>query len=286
MKIAIIGYGKLGRMIESIALEKGHTIGSRIDIDNQELLEPDSLGKHDVAIEFTRPETARANITKCLDAGIPVVSGTTGWISELPPIIDRCRKENGSFLYASNFSLGVNILFHLNKKLAAIMNNYDQYDIRMQEVHHTQKLDAPSGTALTLAEGILEEIDRKKKWVLSENPDRARNEIKDDVHPRQDGTKDEGGTVDADGTTDTNAAADPDGDGNSGIADSDELVIEALREGMVPGIHELTYESEFDEISISHSAKDRRGFALGAVLAAEFIQDKKGFFTMKDVLKF
>jgi 4-hydroxy-tetrahydrodipicolinate reductase len=255
MKIAIIGYGKMGKMIESIAIEKGHSIGSCIDVDNQELLEPESLAQHDVAIEFTRPETAASNISKCLDAGVPVVSGTTGWTGNLATLKDRCIKENGSFLYASNFSLGVNILFHLNQKLASIMNHQEQYDVRIKEVHHTQKLDAPSGTALTLAEDILAEIERKNTWELGALPesDRIAN----------------AGKEDADGLNQ---------------ATTDKLIIEALREGQVAGIHEVVYESEYDEISLRHSAKDRRGFAMGAVLAAGFIHDKKGFFTMKDIL--
>lgn len=250
MKIAIIGYGKMGRMIESTALEKGHEIGSCIDIDNQELLAPESLSKHDVAIEFTRPDTAFDNISRCLDAGIPVVSGTTGWSEGLDQLVERCRKENGAFLYASNFSLGVNILFHLNRQLAGIMNRYPVYDVSMKEIHHTQKLDAPSGTAHTLAADILEAVGRKNEWALQ-------------------------------GTSDTGEGDIP-GSGNAG----ETLWIEAVREGAVPGIHEIHWESEFDSLSIRHSAKDRRGFVNGAILAAEFLHDKKGFYTMKEVLDF
>ena len=254
MKIAIIGYGKMGRMIESIAKDKGHTIGSCIDIDNQELLEPESLAQHDVVIEFTRPETAEQNVSKCLDAGVPVVSGTTGWTDKLEAIKQRCDKENGTLLYASNFSLGVNILFHMNQKLASIMNQHEQYDPGMKEVHHTQKLDAPSGTALSLAENILAEIDRKTAWTCeekgSENTDKSTRIMPEKPFK----------------------------------ASPNELLIEAYRKGEVPGIHEVIYASEFDEISLRHSAKDRRGFAMGAVLAAEFIHNKKGFFTMKEVL--
>jgi 4-hydroxy-tetrahydrodipicolinate reductase len=241
MNIAIIGYGKMGKMIESIALEKGHTIGSRIDIDNQELLEPDNLAGHDAAIEFTRPETAVNNITRCLEAGIPVVSGTTGWTDRLDEMMEICRKKDGTLLYASNFSLGVNIFFHLNRKLASIMESQAVYDVRLKEIHHTRKLDAPSGTAITLAGDILSRIRRKTKWILSGSETRS-----DD--------------------------------------DRRELFIEAIREGDVPGIHEISYESEFDEISLRHSAKDRRGFAMGAVMAAEYIHDKKGIFTMQDIL--
>jgi len=244
MKIAIIGYGKMGRIIESIALEKGHTIGSCIDIDNQDQMSQENLRQHDVAIEFTRPETAFNNISKCLDAELPVVSGTTGWTEGLDELAVRCRNENGSFLYASNFSLGVNIFFYLNRHLASVMNRQEQYDVQMSEIHHTQKLDAPSGTAITLAEGLLEEIDRKKEWALRS----------------------------------------PGKPGESPPTRKDRLMIEAIREGTTTGVHEVTYESEFDSLSIRHTAKNRMGFANGAVLAAEFIHGKKGFFSMKEVL--
>ena len=250
MKIAIIGYGKMGRMIESIATEKGHTIGSRIDVENQDLLSPDNLRQNDMAIEFTAPETAFGNISKCLDAGIPVVSGSTGWTGRLNELAERCRKEEGSFLYASNFSLGVNLLFYMNRQLASIMNNHEQYDVRMSEIHHIQKLDAPSGTALTLAEEILEKMERKSSWSL-ENPDK-KEKHKDSID-------------------------------KSGDA-SEKLKIEAIRAGKVTGVHEIIYESGYDSLSIRHAAKDRRGFAMGAVLAAEYLLGKKGFFTMKDVL--
>ena len=244
MKIAIIGYGKMGRMIETIALKKGHTIGSCIDIDNQDQMSPENLRQHDVAIELTRPETAYDNISKCFDAELPVVSGTTGWTERLEELAARCRKENGSFLYASNFSLGVNILFYMNRHLASIMNQHEQYDVQMSEIHHTQKLDAPSGTAITLAEGLLEEIDRKKGWALRS----------------------------------------PESTGEGPLTRRDMLMIEAIRDGTTTGVHEVTYESEFDSLSIRHEANDRRGFANGAVLAAEFIQGRKGFFSMKEVL--
>lgn len=258
MKIAIIGYGKIGRMIETIAREKGHEIGSCIDIDNQELMSADNLVKHDVAIEFTRPETARDNISKCLDAGLPVVSGTTGWTDKLDEIAERCRREEGSFLYASNFSLGVNILFYLNRKLAGVMSVQSQYDVSLKEIHHDGKLDAPSGTALTLAGDILAAVERKKDWSLK-GP----------------------ASADRGSGQETDAPAGTDADTGD---TTDSLMIEAVREGTVPGVHEIIYESEFDSLSIRHSAKDRRGFALGAVMAAEFIRDRKGFFTMKEVL--
>ncbi len=236
MKIAIIGYGKMGKMIEATAKERGHTIGSVIDIDDEHQMIPDNLRHNDVAIEFTTPQTAFDNISKCMDAGIPVVSGTTGWTERIEEMKNRCLEENLGFVYASNFSLGVNIIFSLNERLAAIMENQAQYDTRMTEIHHIQKLDAPSGTALSLAEGILGNVSRKKQWTLEET-------------------------------------------GNK-----DDLWINAIRAGKVTGMHEVIYESDFDSISIRHSAKDRRGFAMGALIAAEFIKDKKGFFTMKDVL--
>ena len=258
MKIAIIGYGKMGRMIESIATGKGHTIGSRIDVENQDLLSPDNLRQNDIAIEFTAPETAFDNISKCLDAGIPVVSGSTGWTGRLNELAERCGKGEGSFLYASNFSLGVNLLFHLNRQLASIMNMYKQYDVRMTEIHHIQKLDAPSGTALTLAEAILEEIERKSSWSL-ENPDKLAGKPGDKQEKYGDSLEKSGD-------------------------ESEKLKIEAIRAGKVTGVHEIIYESGYDSLSIRHAAKDRRGFAMGAVLAAEFLLGKKGFFTMKEVL--
>jgi 4-hydroxy-tetrahydrodipicolinate reductase len=236
MKIAIIGFGKMGKLIEATAIERGHTVGSIIDLGDEHLMDPANLDQHDVAVEFTAPSTAFDNISKCMDAGVPVVSGSTGWTGRLGELKNRCKAEYLGFVYASNFSLGVNILFSLNERLAMIMQNHPAYDVRMTEIHHTQKLDAPSGTALTLAEGILENISRKKQWVLQESG------------------KDE------------------------------DLWINAIRTGMVTGDHEVVYESVFDSLSIKHSAKDRRGFATGALMAAEFIKDRKGFFTMKDVL--
>jgi 4-hydroxy-tetrahydrodipicolinate reductase len=236
MKIAILGYGKMGKMIETIAKERGHTIGSIIDLGDEQLLAPDNLDKHDVAIEFSSPSSAFENISKCMDAGLPVVSGSTGWTHRIEELKNRCKSEYLGFVYASNYSLGVNILFSLNERLAAIMQNHEGYDVSMTEIHHTQKLDAPSGTALTLADGILGNVSRKNQWVL------------------KDTRKDE------------------------------DLFINAIRTGKVTGDHEVIYESVFDSLSIKHSAKDRSGFATGALVAAEFIKDRKGFFTMKDVL--
>lgn len=237
MKLALIGYGKMGREIEQIAQKRGHEIVSIIDIDNQADFESEAFRSADVAIEFTVPSVAMANYRKCFAADVPVVSGTTGWLENLPEIKEAC--SNGkTFFYASNFSLGVNIFFALNKYLAKIMNGFPAYEVSMEEVHHIHKLDAPSGTAITLAEGLIEEIDRKTGWV--------------------EGKK----------------------------AAPDEIGITAVRRDEVPGIHSITYESDVDSICITHDAKSRKGFALGAVVAAEFTCGKKGFLTMKDMLPF
>ena len=238
MKIALIGYGKMGKTIEQIALGRGHQIVSIVDINNPEEFDSDNFRHADVAIEFTTPATAFDNYMKSFAAGVPVVSGTTGWLDRIDEIKEKCATEGKTFFYASNFSIGVNIFFALNKYLAKVMNNFPVYDVKMTETHHIHKLDAPSGTAITLAEGILENMDRKERWTLetAENP-----------------------------------------------AD---LPIHAVREGEVPGIHEIVYESDVDFISIKHDAKSRAGFALGAVLAAEFTVGKKGFLGMNDMLKF
>ncbi len=238
MKIALVGYGKMGKAIEQIARERGHEIVSIIDINNPQDFASEAFRSADVAIEFTSPATAYGNYLKCFEAGVPVVSGTTGWLDKMPEIKRMCTEEGKTFFYASNFSIGVNIFFAVNKYLAKIMNNFPSYDVRMTEVHHVHKLDAPSGTAITLAEGILENIDRKERWTL-----------------------------------------------NTAEAPTD-LPIQAIREGEVPGIHEITYESEADIISIKHDAKSRAGFALGAVLAAEFTAGKKGFLGMSDMFHF
>lgn len=238
MKIALIGYGKMGKTIEQIALNRGHQIVSIVDINNPEEFQSDNFKSADVAIEFTTPATAFDNYMKSFAAGVPVVSGTTGWLDRIGEIKDKCANEGKTFFYASNFSIGVNIFFALNKHLAKIMNNFPAYDVSMTETHHIHKLDAPSGTAITLAEGIIENIDRKDRWTLET----------------------------ADQPTD--------------------LPIHAIREGEVPGIHEITYESDVDYISIKHDAKSRAGFALGAVVAAEFTAGKTGFLGMDDMLKF
>ena len=238
MKIALIGYGKMGKTIEQIALQRGHQIVSIIDINNTADFDSEAFRSADVAIEFTTPATALNNYMRCFAANVPVVSGTTGWLDHLDEVKAKCEQEGKTFFYASNFSVGVNIFFALNRYLAKVMNNFPAYDVRMTEVHHIHKLDAPSGTAITLAEGILEHIDRKKRWTLET----------------------------AEQPTD--------------------LPIHAIREGEVPGIHEIVYESEADTISIKHDAKSRAGFALGAVIAAEFTAGKKGFLGMNDLFHF
>ena len=237
MKIALIGYGKMGHAIEQIALQRGHEIVSVIDVNNQEDFTSDAFKSADVAIEFSMPAVAMDNYRRAFAAGVPVVSGTTGWLEHLPEIKEAC-KAGQTFFYASNFSVGVNIFFALNKYLAKIMNDFPAYDVRMVETHHVHKLDAPSGTAITLAEGLIDNIERKNKWVEGKEPA------------------------------------------------EDEIGICSVREGEVPGIHTVIYESDVDTISITHDAKSRMGFALGAVIAAEFTCGKKGFLTMQDMLKF
>lgn len=236
MKIALIGYGKMGKTIEQIALERGHTVDLKIDIDSMGDFTKENLLQCDVAIEFTGPHSAKENILTCLKAGLPVVSGSTGWLEDWNEVADCCKEQNGSFLYASNFSVGVNIFFEVNKTLARLMNGHSEYAISMQEIHHTQKKDAPSGTAITLAEQIIQEIPAKKKWV------------------------------------------------NEETKEPEALPVISIREDPAPGTHSVLYSSPVDDIEIIHTAHNRNGFALGAVLAAEYICKKKGIFSMKDVL--
>ena len=237
MKLALIGYGKMGRTIEKIALSRGHKIVSIIDVDNQNDFTSEAFKSADVAIEFTMPTVAIQNYRKAFEAHVPVVSGTTGWLEHLPEIKNAC--ENGAtFFYASNFSLGVNIFFAVNKYLGKIMKGFPSYQVKIEETHHIHKLGAPSGTAITLAEDIIKTIGRKNKWT-----------------------------------------------GNQDAKD-DEIEIKSIREGEIPGIHTVIYESDVDTIKITHDAKSRAGFALGAVIAAEFTCGKKGFLTMQDMLKF
>lgn len=236
MRIILIGYGKMGKAIEEIALERNHEIILRIDEENLEDFNKENLLKADVAIEFTGPRSAFDNIKKCIESGIPVITGSTGWTEHLREIKEICADYKGSCIYASNFSIGVNIFFEVNKKLASIMARHPDYEITIEEIHHTQKKDAPSGTAITLAEQIIENIDRKKRWV---------NHISDNA---------------------------------------EELEIISERIDPAAGTHKVKYSSGIDDIGIIHTAHNRKGFAYGAVLAAEFIQNKKGFFSMKDVL--
>lgn len=236
MKIGLIGYGKMGRTIEEIAIQRGHEVILKIDLDNADDLNAGNLSKTDVMIEFTGPHSAFNNVMKCLQANTPVVCGSTGWLEKYDEVKKYCLSVNGTFLYASNFSVGVNIFFEVNKRLAELMADHSDYQISMVEVHHTQKRDAPSGTAITLAEQIIENIPRKKAWV-------------------------------------------------NHLSDHDtELEIISERIDPAPGIHKVKYSSPIDEIEIIHTAHNRRGFALGAVLAAEFVNKKKGIFSMKDVL--
>ena len=243
MKIALIGYGKMGRMVEQVAIGRGHEIVSVIDIDNQQDFDTDAFRSAEVAIEFTAPQAAYSNYLKAWEQGVKVVSGSTGWSGEHGDDVRRACTEGGKTLFwTSNFSVGVAIFSALNTYLARIMNGFGQYEVSMSETHHIHKLDAPSGTAVTLAEGIIGELDRKDKWVLADGP---------------------GETVLA-----------------------NELPITSIREGEVPGIHTVTYESEADSITITHDAHSRRGFAIGAVLAAEFTASHQGLLTTSDLFKF
>lgn len=238
MKIALLGYGKMGHAIEEIALQKGHQIVLRINDLNLNDLTRENIQQADVAIEFTNPQSAVNNILFCLNENVPVVSGTTGWLEHFKTVEQKCKEENGTFLYASNFSVGVNIFFELNKKLAALMKPHPGYDVSLEEIHHTQKKDAPSGTAITLAEQIMASSDQKNKWINSESKNK------------------------------------------------NELSIISKRIDEVPGTHSVKYVSDVDDIEIIHTAHSRKGFAEGAVLAAEFVEKKKGIFGMKDVLGF
>lgn len=237
MKIALLGYGKMGKVIEKIALERGHEIilitdNLQTDFDTA----INTISEIDIAIEFSAPEAAVNNLKWCFDFNIPVISGTTGWLAHLEETNNYCLQKNGAFIYASNFSLGVNLFFELNTQLAKMMHKFKQYSVSIEEIHHTQKLDAPSGTAISLAEQIIQNSD-KKNWAL--NP-----------------------------------------------SNSEDLRITAQRIGDVPGTHSVFYSSDNDEIEIKHTALNREGFAVGALIAAEWLLNKKGVFTMKDVLGF
>ena len=251
MKIALIGYGKMGKMIEQIAKDRGHEIVCVIDIDNQEDFDSPQFASADVAIEFTNPTAAYGNYLRAFKHNVKVVSGSTGWMKEHGDDVKRMCSEGGQTLFwASNFSVGVAIFSAVNRYLAKIMNQFPQYDVKMEETHHIHKLDAPSGTAITLAEEIISDLDRKDKWVKG-------------VQRNANGT--------VTGTNDVPA---------------DELPIESIRRDEVPGIHTITYDSEADKITITHDAHSRQGFAMGAVLAAEYTQNHNGLLTISDMFKF
>ena len=236
MNICLIGYGKMGKAIEEIAVQRGHTIVLKIDQPNLHEFTKENLARADVAIEFTSPHTAFENVKKCIGYGTPIVCGSTGWTEQLEELKKYNAEQHGGLIYSSNFSIGVNIFFEINKRLADLMAPHPDYEVILEEVHHTQKKDAPSGTAITLAEQVLERLKRKKQWV---------NELSD--HP-------------------------------------EDLEIISQREDPAPGTHHVKYSSAIDDIEIIHTAHSRKGFASGAVLAAEFLAGKQGFFTMKDVL--
>ena len=237
MKIALIGYGKMGKTIERIALNRGHEIVSIIDINNVEDFDSDAFRSADVAIEFTTPHTAFDNYLKAFAQGVPVVSGSTGWIERMPEIKEICKKEDATFFWTSNYSIGVNIFFALNKYLSALMDNFTDYTPLMKEIHHIHKLDHPSGTALTLAEGLIDNVNRIDNWT--EESDCNKNQ----------------------------------------------LFIDHEREGEVPGTHIISWDSQVDTITIEHKAKSREGFALGAVVAAEWVATRSGFLTMDELMQ-
>jgi 4-hydroxy-tetrahydrodipicolinate reductase len=238
MKVAILGYGKMGKTIEPILIARGHKVVLKVNADNLEELTLENLLQCDVAIEFTQPESAIDNYRLCFEAGLPVVSGTTGWLEHLDMIKEEMRAANGALFYAPNYSIGVNIFFKVNEFLAKLMNTQTNYDVEIEEIHHTQKIDSPSGTGIKTAEIILQELDQKTKWA--ENVKSSENE----------------------------------------------LLIKVKREDNVPGTHIVEYISDVDKITLGHTAFSRQGFALGAVLAAEFLLGKKGFYQMNDLLNF
>ena len=242
MKIALIGYGKMGKMIEKIAKDRGHEIVSIIDIDNQQDFESEAFASADVAIEFTAPQAAYGNFVKAFAKNVKVVSGSTGWMKEHAEDVKKMCAEGGQTLFwASNFSVGVAVFSAVNRYLAKIMNDFPQYDVHLEETHHIHKIDAPSGTAITLAEGIIENLDRKEDWVKGQE----------------------------------NQPYDP-----------QTLRVDSLRRGEVPGIHTVRYDSEADCITITHDAHSRKGFALGAVLAAEYTKEHQGLLTISDMFNF
>ncbi|MGJ1197079.1 4-hydroxy-tetrahydrodipicolinate reductase [Sphingobacterium spiritivorum] len=245
MKIVLLGYGKMGQLIEKFAQKRGHEVILVVDQHNRETLTAQDIQDADVAIDFSVPSGALENISLCFEASVPLVVGTTGWYDHLDEVKDICLETDQSLLYGSNFSIGVNIFFHINKMLAKAIQPYHQYDVQVEEIHHVHKLDAPSGTAITIAEGILNNSDTKQQWV---------NELVDD------------------------------GDGI--IPKPNELLIESLRIEEVPGTHTVLYSSEVDQIEFKHTAHNREGFALGAVIAAEWLKGKKGFYQVTEMFDF
>jgi 4-hydroxy-tetrahydrodipicolinate reductase len=239
MKIALIGYGKMGKEIEAIALKEGHEVVLRINSSNKHEMTAENLAAADAAIEFTTPETVFNNLLYCFQAGVPVVTGTTGWLDKLPAAREACEKFNGSALYASNFSIGVQVFMELNRRLAVMMDKLPAYDISINEIHHLQKLDKPSGTAISLADDLLKHLQRKKQWQLNTG---------------------QGG-------------------------DKNNLLITSERIDKVVGTHTITCESDIDKIVITHEAKNRKGFASGAIVAANWLTGKKGFYSMSDCMK-
>lgn len=248
MKIALFGYGKMGKIIEKIAISRHHEIVLKIDKDNLHEATPGNLQQADMVIDFTTPASAISNINRCFAAGVPVIVGTTGWYEQLNEVKEQCLAGNHTLMYGSNFSVGVNIFFHINRMLARVMNNYPYYDVQVEEIHHTQKLDSPSGTAITIAEGILDNTDTKSEW---------KNILVSDTGVAEDDNLNE-----------------------------DQLLIESHRIENVPGTHTVMYDSEVDSIEFKHTAHNRNGFALGAVLAAEWLKDKKGFYPVTDMFTF
>lgn len=245
MKIALLGYGKMGQMIEKFALQRGHSIVLKIGAGEVFQLDADMLKDTDMAIDFSAPDVVLDHIETCFKANVPVIVGTTGWYSQLQEVKNACMDSNNTLLYGSNFSVGVNLFFAANKHLAKLMSAYPVYDVQVEEVHHTQKLDAPSGTAITIAEGIIEANSNKTEWV---------NQLGDTM-PDQ-------------------------------VLKPDQLLINSLRIDEVPGTHTVVYSSEVDEIMFQHTAHNRAGFALGAVVAAEWLENKQGFYSVEDVFNF
>ena len=245
MKIAILGFGKMGQIIEQFATERGHDVVLKVNADNLEELTVSNLKNADVAIDFSTPDSVLQNIALCFDAGVAIVVGTTGWYGRLQEVKNQCIEGNNTLLYASNFSVGVNVFFFVNRVLAKIMNRYPQYEVQVEEIHHTEKLDSPSGTAMSIAEGIIGELNRKNEWV---------NELI--------------------------------GSHSELITKPDQLLIESHRIEDVPGTHTVIYSSEVDDIEFKHKAHSRAGFALGAVLAAEWVHGKNGFYNVTDMFDF